>query len=78
MSEEELRMLEDKNNLMISQLHSLVNPIPQAPPSTQVEDVESIMHIVESTSGVKFQLNLQQREPTNWSGERKLDESTTK
>jgi hypothetical protein len=54
LSEEELRLLEDKNNRMINQLHSLVNPTPQAPPPTQVEDVESLMHIVESTSGIKF------------------------
>jgi predicted aspartyl protease len=66
MSAEELRVLEDKNNRMINQLHSFVNPTPQAPSPTQVEDVENLMHIVESTSGIKFQLNLQQRESTNW------------
>ena len=49
MSAEELRVLEDKNNRMINQLHSFVNPTPQAPPPTQVEDVENLMHIVESS-----------------------------
>jgi hypothetical protein len=32
-------MLEDKCNLVINQLHSILNPIPQAPPLTQVESV---------------------------------------
>jgi predicted aspartyl protease len=43
-----------------------VNPTPQAPPPTQVEDVENLMHIVESTSGIKVQLNFQQKVTTNW------------
>jgi hypothetical protein len=33
-SEGEIEMLEDKYNLVINQLHSILNPIPQAPPLT--------------------------------------------
>ncbi len=46
--------LEDKNNLIINQLNSFKNPIPQTPLPTPVEAVENIIH----DPGKKIRWNL--------------------
>jgi hypothetical protein len=38
-----MRLLEDKHNIMINQLHDTLNSISRAPPITQVEDVKQFI-----------------------------------
>jgi uncharacterized protein (DUF342 family) len=60
MSEEEVRILEDKTNYMLHQLDLVPKPIPQAPPPTQVEEVEQALHLIEDANKqIRFQLNTQ-------------------
>jgi hypothetical protein len=58
MSEDEVRILEDKTSNMLHQLNLVLNPIPQAQPPTQVEEVEQALYLIEDLNKqIRFQLN---------------------
>jgi hypothetical protein len=57
-------MLEDNYNSVINQLHSILNPIPQAPPPTQVESVDRIVQDAGKT--IRWDLKPVVREVHNW------------
>jgi hypothetical protein len=68
MSEEELRQLHVKNNIIIEQLNSLTNPTPQTPLPTQVKDVEYTIHDPGKT--IRFQLRPKDFQVAVWSRKR--------
>ena len=60
-----MRLLEDKHNIMINQLHDTLNSIARAPPITQVEDVKQ--YIQDEGKTIRWNLDkLEQKEDRNW------------
>jgi hypothetical protein len=64
MSEEEIVTLEDNYNQVIHQLNTLLNPIPQAPPVTRVEDVNTIVH--DNGKTIRWNLEPKVKQVHNW------------
>jgi hypothetical protein len=64
MSEDEIVTLEDNYNHVIHQLNTLLNPIPQAPPITQFEDVKTI--IKDSGKTIRWNLVPKVKQVHNW------------
>jgi hypothetical protein len=77
---ERVNLLEMKNNDAIAALLDSIQPsIPQVPPTTQVEDVESTIIVHEPNKTIRFRLDkeLEQKNKTN-SPRRKVKRDHTK